>query len=198
MDQEELMSNNDEVVALAALAAVGGLLYAVSSRAEFEEPRLGSVFGDEYGFLTKKSRARSKAIKRCAPIGGKGASDYSYRRDPKMWCMLAKNGIGQATDAGELLRILRHSKKLGARVFRNTGMGPLVAIVDEMRQVPLKEQKRRFNKRCVPCGYKPMRYGTWISTSKHSYSKLVPKKFRLKKWARKSKRRRLKKFKDLG
>jgi hypothetical protein len=41
---------NDEWVGLGALAGVGGLLYAVSSRAQLEEPRLGSVFGDEGEF----------------------------------------------------------------------------------------------------------------------------------------------------
>ena len=180
---------NDELLALGAVVGLGGLLIAVSHESKVPEPTMGgSVFDDEFG-LFKKARNRRKAIKKCKPIGGSGASDYSYTRDPKMWCYVAKKNIKLGMKAGELVRKIRYSKGHLERTAKTaTGIGPLAAVVDEMRKVPLAQQKRRYNKRCVPCGYKPMRHATWISTSKHSYSKLQPRALRNARWKRKKRK----------
>ena len=197
---------NDELLALGAMAGIGALLVAVSRDASLPQPSVMAGLPefenelhdyDEFGKIDWFGKKKRKAIKRCKPIGGKSASDYSYRRDPKMWCHLAKSRIETGMEAGELLRTLRHGKQPGAKVVQHS-LGPIVRVVDELRQLPLKQQKKRYNKRCVPCGYKPMRYGTWISTSKHSYSKLMPKKLRFARWKRNVKRRKLKKFKNMG
>ena len=100
---------NDELAGLAALAGVGGLLYAVSSRAELEEPRLGSVFGDEYG------RGPSHRSRRVAKTGDYGAG-FEVKLDC-CWTRKQRNRVRSRING----KISDHNIKMNRALGRNKG-----------------------------------------------------------------------------
>jgi hypothetical protein len=103
---------------------------------------------DSYGKLFKRRRKR----KACEPIGTPRPGTYEWKNDPKRYCQLLDASIESHDEHVDLVRKIKHGEDLPARVARF----PLKVILSpfsKMVEMPIRIRKRKFNRRCVPCGF---------------------------------------------